>query len=46
MIRVLNRHVLREFLRSFLITSAVLTFVLYVGAMVQAIDYVSAHVKS
>ncbi len=41
MIRVLNRHLLREFTRSFLITSAVLTFVLYVGAMVQAIDYVS-----
>ena len=41
MIRVLNRHVLREFLRGFLTTLTVLTFVMYIGAAVQAIDYMS-----
>ena len=41
MIRVLNRHLLREFIRSFLATAAVLTLVMYVGATVQAIDYMS-----
>ena len=41
MIRVLNRHLLREFIRGFLTTAAVLTLVMYVGATVQAIDYMS-----
>jgi len=41
MIRVLNRHLLREFVRGFLVTAAVLTLVMYVGATVQAIDYMS-----
>ena len=41
MIRVLNRHLLGEFGRGFLTTVAVLTFVMYVGATVQAIDYMS-----
>lgn len=41
MIRVLNRHLFREFLRGFLTTAAVLTLVMYVGATVQAIDYMS-----
>ena len=41
MLRVLNRHLLWEFIRSFLITAAVLTLVMYVGATVQAIDYMS-----
>ena len=41
MIRVLNRYVIGDFLRSFLATLFVLTFVMYVGAVVQAIDYMS-----
>jgi lipopolysaccharide export system permease protein len=41
MIRVLNRYVLWDFLKSFLITLFVLTFVMYVGAVVKAIDYMS-----
>ena len=41
MIRVLNRHLLQEFIRGFLTTAAVLTLVMYVGATVQAIDYMS-----
>lgn len=41
MIRVFNRYMLGDFIRSFLITLFVLTFVMYVGAVVQAIDYMS-----
>ena len=41
MIRVLNRYMLGAFVKSFLITLFVLTFVMYVGAVVQAIDYMS-----
>jgi lipopolysaccharide export system permease protein len=41
MIRVLNRYMLGDFIQSFLITLFVLTFVMYVGAVVQAIDYMS-----
>lgn len=41
MIRVLNRYLLGDFAKSFLITLFVLTFVMYVGAVVQAIDYMS-----
>ena len=41
MIRVFNRYLLGDFLKSFVITLAVLTFVMYVGAVVQAIDYMS-----
>ena len=41
MIRVFNRYMLGDFLRSFALTVSVLTFVMYVGAVVQAIDYMS-----
>lgn len=41
MIRVLNGYLFRDFLKSFLATLCVLTFVMYVGAVVQAIDYMS-----
>ena len=41
MIRVLNRYLFRDFLKSFFATLFVLTFVMYVGAVVQAIDYMS-----
>ena len=41
MIRVFNRYLLGDFLKSFAITLAVLTFVMYVGAAVQAIDYMA-----
>ena len=41
MIRVFNRYLLGDFLKSFFITLAVLTFVMYVGVVVQAIDYMS-----
>jgi len=41
MIRVVNRYLLGDFLKSFLITLFVLTFVMYVGAVVKAIDYMS-----
>jgi len=41
MIRVLNRYMLWDFLKHFLLTLAVLTFVMYVGAVVKAIDYMA-----
>ena len=41
MIRVVNRYLFGDFLKSFLVALAVLTFVMYVGAVVQAIDYMS-----
>ena len=41
MTRVFNRYLLGDFLKSFVITLGVLTFVMYVGAVVQAIDYMS-----
>jgi lipopolysaccharide export system permease protein len=41
MIRVFNRYMLGNFLKSFFAALAVLTFVMYVGAVVQAIDYMS-----
>jgi lipopolysaccharide export system permease protein len=41
MIRVFNRYLFGDFLKSFLVALAVLTFVMYVGAVVQAIDYMS-----
>ena len=41
MIRVINRYILGDFIKSFLLTLFVLTFVMYVGAVVQAIDYMS-----
>lgn len=41
MIRVLNRYMLWDFLKQFLLTLAVLTFVMYVGAVVKAIDYMA-----
>lgn len=46
MIRVLNRHLLREFVRGVLTTVAVLTLVMYVGATVQAIDYMSRGISA
>lgn len=39
--RVLNRYLLGDFLKSFLITLMVLTFVMYIGAVVKAIDYMA-----
>ena len=41
MTRVFNRYLLGDFIKNFLITLGVLTFVMYVGAVVQAIDYMS-----
>jgi len=41
MIRVFNRYLLGDFIRSFLVTLFVLTFVMYVGAVIQAIDYMA-----
>ena len=41
MVRVLNRYLLGDFLKSFLLAFFVLTFVMYMGAVVQAIDYMS-----
>lgn len=41
MIRVFNRYLLRDFIQSFVITLSVLTFLMYVGAVVQAIDYMA-----
>ena len=41
MTRVFNRYLLGDFAKNFLITLGVLTFVMYVGAVVQAIDYMS-----
>lgn len=41
MIRVYNRYLLGDFAKSFLVSLFVLTFVMYVGAVVQAIDYMS-----
>lgn len=41
MIRVFNRYLLSSFLRGFLTTVTVLSFVMYVGATVQAIDYMA-----
>lgn len=41
MIRVFNRYLLGDFIQSFLITLFVLTFVMYVGAVIQAIDYMA-----
>ncbi len=41
MIRVFNRYLLGDFLKSFFLTLVVLTFVMYVGAVVQAIDYMA-----
>lgn len=39
--RVLNRYLFGDFLKSFLITLTVLTFVMYIGAVVKAIDYMA-----
>ncbi len=41
MVRVVNRYLLGDFLKSFFLAVAVLTFVMYVGAVIQAIDYMS-----
>ncbi|MDR0993240.1 MAG: LptF/LptG family permease [Verrucomicrobiota bacterium] len=41
MMRVLNQYMLGDFVKNFLLTAVVLTFVMYVGAVVQAIDYMS-----
>lgn len=39
--RVLNRYIMGDFLRNFFLTLVVLTFVMYIGTIVQAIDYMS-----
>lgn len=41
MMRVLNRYIGGDFLKNFLLTVAVLTFVMYVGTVVKAIDYMT-----
>ena len=41
MIRVLNLYLLADFLKNVLVAVVVLTFVMYVGAVIQAIDYMS-----
>ncbi len=41
MVRVFNRYLFGDFIKSFLLTLCVLTFVMYVGAVVQAIDYMA-----
>jgi len=41
MIRVVNRYLFRDFIKNFLVAVCVLTFVMYVGAVVQAIDYMA-----
>ncbi len=40
-VRVFNRHFLADFSKSFLLTAGVLTFVMYIGSIVKAIDYLS-----
>lgn len=40
-VRVFNRHFLLDFTKSFLLTAGVLTFVMYIGSIVKAIDYLS-----
>ena len=39
--RVFNRHFLGDFAKSFLLCAAVMTFVMYIGSVVKAIDYLS-----
>lgn len=41
LVRVLNRYVGGGFLKTFLVTAAVLTFVMYVGTVMKAIDYMT-----
>jgi lipopolysaccharide export system permease protein len=41
MIRVINRYMLGDFIKNFLLALFVLTFVMYIGAVIQAIDYMS-----
>ena len=43
--RVLNRYILGDFLKSFLVTFGVLTFVMYIGTVVRAIDFMSRGVS-
>ena len=43
--RVLNRYLMGGFLRSLLMTMAVLTFVMYIGTVVKAIEYVTRGVS-
>lgn len=45
MMRVLNRYMSGDFLKSFLLTVLVLTFVMYVGTVVQAIDLMARGVS-
>lgn len=42
---VINRYITKDFLISFLMTLAVLTFVMYVGTVIKAIDYISRGVS-
>jgi lipopolysaccharide export system permease protein len=41
MVRVLNRYIGWDFVKSFLLTVLVLTFVMYIGTVVKAIDYMT-----
>jgi lipopolysaccharide export system permease protein len=41
LIRVFNKHFLGDFFKSFLLCAAVLTFVMYIGSVIKAIDYLS-----
>jgi lipopolysaccharide export system permease protein len=45
MVRVLNRYIGWDFFKSFLLTVAVLTFVMYIGTVVKAIDYMTRGVS-
>lgn len=45
MVRVLNRYIGWDFLKSFLLTVLVLTFVMYIGTVVKAIDYMTRGVS-
>ncbi len=44
-VRVFNRHFLLDFTKSFLLTVGVLAFVMYIGAIVKAIDLLSRGVS-
>ena len=39
--RVFNKHLLGDFFKSFFLCAAVLTFVMYIGSVIKAIDYLS-----
>lgn len=45
MVRVLNRYIGWDFFKSFLLTVMVLTFVMYIGTVIKAIDYMTRGVS-